>query len=215
MKYLGSLLAESKNFILLAALILLLGALLGYVYHDLFMQVIQQALEQLEEISKQLEEDPSPKNVSMLIFQNNVKAALLMIGLGTILFFAPAISLFVNGLAVGFILKVSAVGGMSAGGILLYGIMPHGILELPAIIVAGGIGIFLGWRVLRWVVRKISMAIRPKESVSEARDVGQPVLMNRLKGLALLVVMLVVVLFAAAYIEGYITPSLLEKYMGL
>lgn len=215
MKYLKSLLSESKNFVLLAAFLLVLGALFGYVYHEAFIGVIEQALAQLEEITDRIAENDTPQFVSSLIFQNNVQAALMMIGLGTIFFLAPMISMFVNGLAVGFILKVSATGGISPGGLFLYGILPHGILELPAIILAGGIGTFLGWKLLTWVIRRIGNLFKSAEQKqAEAfRSDTFPVLLDRLKGLGILIVLLVVVLFAAAYIEGYITPQLLERFM--
>ncbi|GAA0381282.1 stage II sporulation protein M [Bacillus horti] len=211
---LRKLLSESKNFMLLAALLMLFGAWMGYANHEMFMELIAQVFDQLEELLEQTEENDSPAFMAGLIFGNNVRAALMMLGLGAIIFIIPAISLFVNGLAVGFILKVSAIGGISPLALFTYGILPHGILELPAIIMAGGIGIFLGWRLVRWIFRMIALAINPDgRSGEHFREETQPVLKTRLKGLAIFTVGLVIVLFFAAVIEGYVTPGLLEQQM--
>jgi stage II sporulation protein M len=217
-----SLLRESAYFLLLATIIFTLGSWVGYVFNDLFEALVGLILEQLKEIKELLDEKQSSYYTAWFIFQNNTKAAFMMIGLGTILFFLPMITLFVNGLAIGYLLKVAALNGMSPVDMLIFGILPHGVLELPAILVAGGIGIFLGVRLWTWIFRFILHLIRSDHRDAEESSArsyweerGKPILFKRIKAVAFLALWLAVTLLVAAVVEGFITPGLIEKYIDL
>jgi stage II sporulation protein M len=217
-----SLLRESTYFILLATIIFTLGSWVGYVFNDLFEALVSLMLEQLKEIRELLDEKQSSYYTAWFIFQNNTKAAFMMIGLGIILFFLPMITLFVNGLAIGYLLKIAAVNGMSPVEMLTFGILPHGILELPAILVAGGIGIFLGVRLWTWIFRFLSHLLRSDRRNDEEIDArsyweerGKPILFKRIKAVAFLALWLAVTLLVAAVVESFITPGLIERYVDL
>jgi stage II sporulation protein M len=217
-----NLLREGTYFILLATIIFVLGSWVGYVFNDLFEALVGLVLEQLKEIKELLDEKQSSYYTAWFIFQNNTKAAFMMIGLGTILFFLPMITLFVNGLAIGYLLKIAALNDMSPIDMLIFGILPHGVLELPAILVAGGIGIFLGVRLWTWIVRFILHLIRSDQREtgdSGARSFweerGKPILFKRIKAVAYLALCLAITLLVAAVIESFITPGLIEKYIDL
>lgn len=225
MQEMRNLIREGAYFLLLATMIFTLGSWVGYVFNDLFEALVSLMLEQLKEIKELLDQKQSSYYTAWFIFQNNTKAAFMMIGLGTLLFFLPMITLFANGLAIGYLLKVAALNGMSPIDMLLYGILPHGILELPAILVAGGIGIFLGVRVLKWLFwpgQFFSHLLRGNQRDGEGDDVrtfweerSKPVLFQRIKAVAFLALWLAVTLLVAALVESFITPTLIEKYVEL
>jgi stage II sporulation protein M len=217
------LIKESKNYVLVATLLFIFGSWMGYVFSEQFETVINRMLEQLRDIIERLDEKQSPYYTAWFIFQNNTKASFMMIGLGLVFFLLPMFSLFANGLAIGYILKVATVHGVSPVDMVFYGILPHGILELPAILVAGGIGIFLGVRILQWLFwpgQFFSHLLQTDRS--EGEDVrtfweerSKPVLYQRIKGVAFLALLLVITLFFAAIVESFITPVLIEKYVDL
>lgn len=212
-------LQEGKNHILFAALIFILGSWMGYVLSPLFETMIMKMLEQLVDIKDMLE-GKSAFYMAMFIFQNNTQAALIMLGLGSILFFIPLFSLFANGLALGYVLKMTAASGLSPLAMFIYGILPHGILELPAIIVAGGMGMFLGLRLLNWLFGKemflAHMFGNTRGNLAQFwQERSLPVLISRLKGTVKLVIFIVLTLFVAAMIEGFITPVLIEVFIPL
>jgi stage II sporulation protein M len=217
-KDLIKLLKDSKYYVLLATLIFCLGSWLGYVFSDAFEALIQLMLDQLKDIVEELEKRQDVYYTAWFIFLNNSKATLMMIGLGAIFFIMPMISLFANGLAIGYIMKATSVSGVASPvDMFIFGILPHGILELPAILVAGGIGIFLGFRLLVWVVKLFMRLLGNDRGDPRAlwEEEGKPVLLSRMKGVAFLIILLVITLFLAAAIEGFITPGLIERYVEI
>jgi stage II sporulation protein M len=217
-KDLIKLLKDSKYYVLLATLIFCLGSWLGYVFSDAFEALIQLMLDQLKDIVEELEKRQDVYYTAWFIFLNNSKAALMMIGLGAIFFIMPMISLFANGLAIGYIMKATSVSGVASPvDMFIFGILPHGILELPAILVAGGIGIFLGFRLLVWVAKLFIRLLGNDRGDPRAfwEEEGKPVLVSRMKGVAFLIIFLIMTLFLAAAIEGFITPGLIERYVEI
>jgi uncharacterized membrane protein SpoIIM required for sporulation len=80
------------------------------------------------------------------VFTNNVRVAILAFGAGVLLCLPTTLLLVTNGANLG------VAGGMfAAAGELpkFFGlILPHGLLELTAVVVAGGAGLRLGWAVV-------------------------------------------------------------------
>jgi uncharacterized membrane protein SpoIIM required for sporulation len=102
-----------------------------------------------------------------------------------IAFAVPTVTnLLLNGLIVG------AVGGMAAPIVFAALVLPHGIIEIPALALAGGVGLHLGHVVWK--------GIQGRTTTDEVADeIGQAY--DVLLGLALLFVI-------AAFIEAFITP---------
>lgn len=70
---------------------------------------------------------------------NNMGAALLIAGTGLLFSIPTIIMLLFNGLMIGFIIALSAA--VHSFPTLLAGMLPHGILEIPALLLAGAIGL--------------------------------------------------------------------------
>ena len=83
--------------------------------------------------------------------------------------------------------------------LFLAGILPHGIFELPALLLAGAMGVRLCLEMIRWVLRKPCTHTFPELLMETAR-------------FFLLIVTPLLVLAGLA--EGYLTPLVLELVMG-
>lgn len=78
-----------------------------------------------------------------LIFFNNTFASVVTVAAGIIPFiFLSAVSILGNGFMLGVVWAVSSFEGKRAADMIL-AILPHGIVELPALFYAGSLGIYL------------------------------------------------------------------------
>lgn len=78
----------------------------------------------------------------VFIFQNNSLSALFALFLGIGLGIVPLFNSLINGALLGYVLaRASSVEGLS----IIWRLVPHGIFELPAIFIAIGLGMRLGF----------------------------------------------------------------------
>ena len=80
--------------------------------------------------------------IFLFIFLNNALKAFIILIFGILFGLAPIIFVFVNGFAVGMVIFVASQ-KIGAEKVFL-GLAPHGILEIPAILLAAGYGLWLG-----------------------------------------------------------------------
>jgi len=145
---------EEKKLIGAAALILFAGMLIGYVNAREIDQIIRQSgmYEALEQIVKRIRENPNFFSTFGLIFFNNVRASFTAMGLGIFMGVFPVLMLFANGMMLGVILRQGATeAGVHPLVLFATKVLPHGILELPAIIIAAAYGMRLGITFVRWL----------------------------------------------------------------
>lgn len=130
-----------KNYICLVTGLFLVSAAVGY-YVALKNQDGARAI--VEQISLALGFIKGWNSFSMflLIFLNNAIKALLILVLGILFGLVPLIFIFVNGFAVGIIILVASQKIGTAK--VFLGLAPHGILEIPGILLAAGYGLWLG-----------------------------------------------------------------------
>lgn len=203
---LGNIVRKNKRYIWIGLALMLLGIFLGYTNAEAIKQAAKQMMDSIQRIAKHINDANNPLYTFWVIFENNVMAAFSMVGLG--IFFLglyPALGLITNGILLGFLLKVYANGGVNPLKIFLTGILPHGILELSAIIFASAIGIKLGVLTYDWIV---SWFVKERRAGAKARF-GE-----MLRDLPLIIGTIVVMLFLAAIIESTITPLLIQNFMG-
>ena len=80
------------------------------------------------------------------IFFNNLKASFFAVVLGVVIGIFPLVIGIVNGYLLGFVARYA----VQEGGIfVLWRLLPHGVFEIPAVILSIGIGLKIGWDVLR------------------------------------------------------------------
>lgn len=124
------------------------------------------------------------------IFLNNSIKSAAAIFLGALLGLVPVIFLVINGVALGAIVTVS----LGSRGVWqsAMAIVPHGVIELPAVLLATSIGLLLGGHVLKRLAR------RPLPPLTEELALASRFLFR----------VIVPLLLLAALIEAYLTPVL-------
>jgi stage II sporulation protein M len=121
--------------------------LIGFTFPIFFRGKI---FEFLAEIIK-LVEGKSVVELVVFIFLNNLKAAFFAIVLGIVIGLFPFLTGIVNGYLVGFVAREVAT---QEGIFVLWQLFPHGIFELPAIILSIGIGLKIGVDLFKGNVKK-------------------------------------------------------------
>ncbi|MFC1847578.1 stage II sporulation protein M [Chloroflexota bacterium] len=145
----------------------------------------------LEELFDTLATLPQ-ESVFMFIFFKNVSAILISFVLSPIFCLVPAMALFING---GLLGSISALVVQEQSlGFLLAGLLPHGVIELPAFIMGEAVALSFGTSVMLALFR------RKREG---------PLLPHLKQNLRYLVVV-IILLLPAALIETYLTPLLLR-----
>ena len=133
---------------------------------------------------------PFQITTAIFIFLKNVSALLISFVFSPILCLVPIIALIVNGGLISFI-SVAVVQEESLG-VLLAGLLPHGIFELPALIMGEAAALSFG-------------ALTIVALVSKKKDLLLPGLKQNLRYLLIACTLLL----PAAIIETYVTPLFL------
>ena len=188
-----------RKVFLLCAVGFIAAAVLGYFVGQAAPDIVETTLEsfaQQVEDAGVVNEDGSFSPLALLA--NNWSAMLISALYGLIPFlFLPIISLFTNGFLMGIMAALYQTEGIS---MLLYAaaLIPHGIFELPALMLSIACGIYLCCHVSRFILRHPNRA----PMVEVFCDV--------LRVILLLVAPMTI---AAAFIEAYITPAVMMLFM--
>jgi len=130
---------ESKKYIFIVLTIFLLFLIIGY-FSRLTPEMDVLIKERLKEIAMLFEGLNLPQTIWM-IFSNNIYVSFLSLFLGVLFGIFPIITSFSNGFIIGYVIqKAVAIDGI----ITIWKLFPHGIFELPAVIISMGIGLRLG-----------------------------------------------------------------------
>ncbi|RKN65232.1 stage II sporulation protein M [Paenibacillus ginsengarvi] len=192
---------EMQKYFIAAALVFLAGFVLGYADSAKFETLLQSQIQGLQQLARSI----AAKDHSMLwlfgfIFLNNALKSIFIVFAGIFFGVLPLFFLLVNGLVLGYLASLQVQGDQLA--MFLKGILPHGILEIPAIVIACAYGIRLG-------------AIMGKGFLRLPSSQGRQVFVVEFKRFMQLSVplmgLLVVTLLTAAIIESTITPWLIGK----
>ena len=129
---------------------------------------------------------------ALALFSNNLRATVFIMVYGLVPFIQlPALALGVNTMALGVLASWYIAQGYSIVAFLA-AVLPHGLAEFPALILAFGVGLYVCGQVTRRLFRRDESALHVWDCL---------VLMSR----ALLLV-LFPLLAAAAVVEAYVTP---------
>lgn len=131
--------------------------------------------------------------LALLIFVNNAVKTFLVVVLGFAFAIMPLVFITVNGAAIGVVLHLST---QARGiGISLLAIVPHGVFELPAILLGAGIGLMLGAKATKRLFRGVPF--QPRYELGRA--------------VKFYVTTILPLLLLAAVIEAYLTAVLVGK----
>lgn len=176
-----------------------LAIILGFVVGSLSPETVNTVLEQFMAMVEDAGIMDSDGNISPFgLLTNNWSAMLLAVVYGFVPFlFLPAISIVSNGLLIGLLAAWYHGNGISMG-LYLAGILPHGIFELPALVIAAACGVCL--------CRNMSRIA----TSSPWRVPMVELLSNLLRVLLFLVMPMTVV---AAFLEAYVTPIVMALFL--
>ncbi len=123
----------------------------------------------------------------LVIFLNNSVKALGVIVFGAILGLPPVLFICGNGLIIGALTdSIAEVKGL---GYVVAGLAPHGVIEIPMLLLATALGLTVGWESLKWITGRKSLV---KSQLSHS--------------LKLYLTWILPGLVVAAVIEVFITP---------
>lgn len=133
---------ECRWYIVFALAIFALLFLIGFIFPIFFRKEI---FDFIVKISAMIEGKTIIELIGIIFF-NNLKASFFVIVLGIGFGIFPLMAGIINGYLLGFVAREA----VSRGGILvMWKLFPHGIFELPAILLAVGIGLKIGTDLFR------------------------------------------------------------------
>lgn len=192
---------DNRMMNLRATMIFVVAIILGALM-PLDNALMLETLEQMSELAGELAVGSSVFQMIQLIFVNNITVALMMILLGFIFAIIPFFLLVINGVFIGFFTKFFLNEGGSLFGYLV-SLLPHGVFELTAIVLAGAYGFKLGsivWRGLRGLV-----------TGNKTLSAGDNVV-DVLREMTIFIIGILIILLIAAIIESTISLALAEFF---
>lgn len=194
-QFINSIVDNQRN-IKIATTIFFASLVAGYFFVDINSGFINNLLNQFAGIVEKIQESDNALYISFFIFINNLKAALLMIILGLFFGVFPILALAINGMLIGFVLKLIAINSGNLLMFFIFGILPHGIFEIPAIIIAAALGMKLGFSIFSLGRKNRKWSIN-----------------GILKQALITILGVTLILFIAAIIEGTVTGYLLSSFV--
>jgi stage II sporulation protein M len=173
-----------KHCVIIASGIFLIAIIIGYLAPIKQKEMISRDLSALFAPIKTL----SPPAILLFIFLNNALKASIAILMGFLFGLVPLLFISGNGYVLGLLISL-AQSRMGISEIVLR-ILPHALFEIPAFIIAGAFGLWLGGK----FIRKIRY-----------REEFRPFLFLSMKNFFKIVAPLLLI---AALIETFITPFL-------
>ncbi|MCZ8517299.1 stage II sporulation protein M [Paenibacillus filicis] len=184
-----------KHYFIASSLVFLVGLVLGAGFSDHFQSFLASQVQALQEITKKIPDVPNQQwQLFWLIFWNNTSKSLLIIVLGVFFGVFPLFFLMANGMILGYIAVLSAQ--KASWLFVAKTILPHGIIEIPAVVIACAFGIRFGLLVIKTLFSMLS----PARSVKAFEE-----LRTFMKSLVPVGLSLVLLLFVAALIESTLT----------
>lgn len=177
--------------IIITAAIFIFSVILGYFSAVFFPAESLRKVRDVQE-SFSFAKDFNLFFIFLFIFINNIVKAFFAVLLGIFFGIVPLVFMFVNGQIIGLVSQV-----MQAKVGLFYVILslfPHGIIEIPAIVIASAYGLWLGYKFFRRIVY------------------GEPILLFVDFAFKKFFTLVVPMLFVAAIVEAFLTPQILSIF---
>lgn len=178
---------RNKNYILFVIALFAISLIVGYVFRDLFMDYVMEAIRNMAE---NISSDTA--SMTMSIFLNNLKVAIIIILMGLLFSIFSLMILFTNGVLIGFMFTI-----VPAPLILTYTI-PHGIFEIPQLILT----VVCALLVTKLEINLIRGVLQRDKTFRGELENSSTIIKDIILSFTIIVVLLVI----AALIEGYVTP---------
>lgn len=183
---------KNQRLICTVAVIFLISMGIAFIANQVDDNPINRAIEgQTEpyqrELEKEAEVERSPLEWTGFLLRNNLVSAIEVIGLGVGVGIFPIYSTLVNGLLIGNAVSSTTLSWFE----ILSALLPHGVFELTAYVLAISCGVKLGIGSIRGIT---------KREIEPLKTAG-----NSVRSLVPGVILLLII---AGFIEGFISPYL-------
>jgi stage II sporulation protein M len=190
---------EMKHYFIASTLVFAAGIYIGFSQADQFQAYLSSQLEGIGQVVDLIEKQSNSQLLFfLLIFINNTFKSIFVIFSGALLGIFPIFFLVINGMILGFLAALQEPNQLWST--ITLGILPHGIIEIPAILIAAAYGLRFGMLILKLLFG----LMRPGGS-----GAGQE-LRSFMKITVPLMIFLTVALFIAATIESTLTYWLMK-----
>jgi len=179
-----------KRWILITVFLFGIGLVLGLATPAGIVGLLSEDVAAFEELADFLAPLPQ-SSVFLFIFIKNVSVVLISFAFSPVFCLMPVLALAINGWLLGLVSTI--VIQEKSVGYLLTGLLPHGIFELPALIMGEAVALSFGTAVILALFKK------------ERRNLLLPNLRENLRYLTIALTLF----FVAAIIETYLTPLFL------
>ncbi len=186
-------LKSSRKYILIMTGIFVISVIAGLVASLKDLGLSENYLDMLKESFGWIK-DLHPIGIMLVIFLNNALKSLLSIVLGAGLGIIPVIFIGGNGLLLGIVAnQVSSEKGVL---FVLAAILPHGIMEIPMVLISSGLGLRLGYLMYSSIMGKeTDMRFELTQS------------------LRIYMRIIVPLLFVSAVVETFVTPMVVLQVL--
>jgi stage II sporulation protein M len=189
-----------RHYLIASALVLILGIILGYSDSNAFDKLINAQLKQMQTIAEGLKlSDHLQWALFTKIILNNLLVSAMVILFGFFFGVIPLYFLISTGLLLGYLAANLSEGETIFH--LLISILPHGIIEIPALILACAVGLRLGFLMIESFGSLFNL---------ERKERYQAKLRNFFKHLIPLLALIAGLMLLAAIIESTVTFALLK-----
>lgn len=179
-----------KKYIVFSFFLFLFAVISGYIFAETHPMETMAIITELKS-SFPLEEEMNNFNFFWFIFQHNVSIIFIILLLGIFAGIIPFLYILINGMILGIISQV--IVHNFSWSVLFFGIIPHGIIEIPVLIISGAIGLKIGKTAILKIFRKKNYLF---QEIKQA--------------IKFYIFILVPFLFIAAFIESFVTSLLLK-----
>lgn len=193
-------LRHMNKYLIAALAVFITGFVLGIDASDRYGDFIRGQMKGIEQIASSIQGREHPQLwLFLFIFWNNVTKSLMFVYFGLLFGILPIGVLVINGMVLGFVSQHNAA--EQTWLFVAKAILPHGIIEIPAILLACAYGIRLGFIVLKSVGALFipGLGARVRQELSSVLKLTFP-----------LSAVLVVALLIAAIIESTLTYWLVK-----
>ncbi|TXK78133.1 stage II sporulation protein M [Paenibacillus sp. N3.4] len=186
---------EMKHYFIVVVLVFGVSCYLGWANSNQYSHFLEEQMGGLKKLSQSLGSKDNPQLwFFFVIFLNNAIKSVAIIFLGLMFGIIPLFMLVANGMILGYVLSLQTQD--STISVVFKGILPHGIIEIPVILIACAYGLKLGMLVWKSGVQLFI----PVEARTARTELIRILYLTKP-----LVVSIVALLLVAAVIESTIT----------
>ncbi|WP_054956030.1 stage II sporulation protein M [Paenibacillus dakarensis] len=139
--------------LILSTVLFALGIMIGWVGSGPLQAILIDEIQGLRDISESLRMSDNPElSFFVFIFLNNSIKSIFVLFSGILFGIIPFVFLAINGMVIGFMLNVVKMNGGDLGEMIFKGLLPHGIIEIPVILIACAYGLALGGLVYKSIL---------------------------------------------------------------